>query len=84
MTISQKHPHAKTLSTYLSSSCVDKPGHFETVLVRIVFCSKNTSEGFVGYLPAEAPFIGVVREIGFELGFIEVAGSRISLMSRLK
>lgn len=33
--------------------------------VQIVFCSKNRSDAFIGYMPQNVSMIGIVREIGF-------------------
>jgi hypothetical protein len=44
----------------------------ETTQIQIILCSKTRSEAFVGYVPKKANLVLTIREIGFELGFIEV------------
>lgn len=41
-----------------------------TKQVQIIFCSKMRSDAFVGYLPEDANLIALVREVGFEMGFV--------------
>ena len=49
----------------------------EKVQVQIVFCAKDKSEAFVGFLDSNSNIISAVRSIGFQLGFIEMQNSRI-------
>lgn len=45
--------------------------------VQMVFCAKNKSQAFVGFLPNQSEIIPAVRSISYELGFIEMQNSRI-------
>ena len=49
-----------------------------TVQLSIVFCSRATSSLLIGFFPENASLLGVIRETGFELGFIEMQNSRIN------
>ena len=55
------------------SACFTEP----CVQVQMIFCAKNKSEAYVGFLPESCELVAAVRSIGYELGFIEMENSRI-------
>lgn len=54
----------------------------KTTQIQLIYCSKTRSELFVGYMPRHANLVSVIREIGFELGFVEVVKSKITFVER--
>jgi predicted nucleotide-binding protein (sugar kinase/HSP70/actin superfamily) len=54
----------------------------ETMQIQLIYCSKTRSELFVGYMPKHANLVSVIREVGFEMGFIEVTKSKITFVER--
>lgn len=54
----------------------------QTTQVRIIFCSKKRSDAFVGFLPKKASLALCLREVGFEMGFIEVVRSKVIFLDK--
>ena len=50
--------------------------------IRIIFCSKSRSDAFVGFLPKKANLALALREVGFEMGFIEVQRSKVAFLDK--
>lgn len=84
------HPHAWQLLNKglrvgypvvtLHEQCgTPEPGSaMSTLQIQMIFCCKDRSEAFVGFLPGGCPTLAAVRAIGYEMGFFETDTSRIT------
>jgi len=71
----QTHP----LLTFVS----DPPSSLKrTLQLQIIYCSKGRSDAFVGYMPLGANLMDIVREVGYEMGYVEVTKSKITFIER--